>query len=76
MTIPSNMNELSDSISNFVCTIKEGTLLYDKFNVSPQQPNLEVRNVVEKMLLLNNRFTILKDEGFFLLKIYRRNWKC
>ena len=65
MTIPSNMNELSCCINNFVCTMKEGNLLYDKFNVSPQQPNLEVRDVVEKMILLNYRIMILEDEGFF-----------
>ena len=68
MTIPSNMNELSNSFSNFVCTMKGGNLLYDKFNVSPQQPNLEVRNVVENIIFLNNRITILNDEGFFCWK--------
>ena len=42
--------------------MKEGNLLYDKFNVSPQQPNLEVRDVVEKMISLNHRITIVEDE--------------
>ena len=52
-------------LNNFACTMKEGNLLYDKFNVSPQQPNLEVRVVVEKMISLNHRITILEDERIF-----------
>ena len=52
-------------LNNFACTMKEGSLLYDKFNVSPQQPNLEVRVVVEKMISLNHRITILEDERIF-----------
>ena len=59
------MNELSSCINNFACTMKEGNVLYDKFNVSPQQPNLELRDVVEKMISLNHRITIVEDEGFF-----------
>ena len=45
--------------------MKEGNLLHDKFNVSPPQTNLEVRDVAGKMTSLNYRITILEDEGFF-----------
>ena len=65
MIFPSTINELSTCVTNFACTMEEGNFLYEDFNVDPQQPNLEVRDVVEKMKSLSHRIEIIEDVGFF-----------
>ena len=65
MIFPTDSNKLSATITNFIRSMKEGNALYDEFDIDPHQPNLEVRDVVERMRLLNHRIRITEDLGFF-----------
>ena len=45
--------------------MRKGNFLYQGFGIDPCQPNLEVKEVVEKMRMLQHRIRIIEDTGFF-----------
>ena len=48
--------------------MKEGNTLYELFNVDPDHPNLEVKEVVKMLKSVNININIIDDEGFFLVE--------
>ena len=65
MIFPVNQEQLSEAISNFIQSMRKGNFLYQEFGIDPCQPNLEVKEVVEKMRMLQHRIRITEDTGFF-----------
>ena len=54
MIFPVNQEQLSEAISNFIQSMRKGNFLYQEFGIDPCQPNLEVKEVVEKMRMLQH----------------------
>lgn len=63
MVFPSADGELKDVVTKFVEVMKEGNQLYHVFDLEPYQPNLEVRDVLQRLTHVNLR--IKEDIGFF-----------
>ncbi|CAB3986625.1 Hypothetical predicted protein [Paramuricea clavata] len=63
LVIPSNKSDIRAMTSSYKQTILNGNLLYQGSNLPHDQPNLEVRDVVNKIKDLN--LQILHDLGFF-----------
>ncbi len=60
-----NQEQLSEAIRNFIQSMRTGNSLNQEFGIDPCQPNLEVKEVVEKMRMLQHRIRIIEDTGFF-----------
>ena len=63
LAIPSNKSDIRAMTSSYKQTILNGNLLYQGLNLPHDLPNLEVRDVVDKIKDLN--LQILHDLGFF-----------
>ena len=63
MLFPTTIQDLCVAINMFTSSMKEGNIVYDRFDLSPCQPILEVRDVTQR--LGNLDMQIHQDEGFF-----------
>ena len=63
LEVPLNKKEIRATAESYKQTITNGNFLYQGMNLPPNQPNLEVRDVVSRINDL--KLYILQDLGFF-----------
>ena len=63
LTVPFSSDELTNAVNKYEKIIQTGNILYQQLHLPPGQPNLEVRQVINKIQDLN--MLITEDVGYF-----------
>lgn len=63
LTPPFSSSDLTNAVNKYEQVIQTGNILYRQLHLPPGQPNLEVREVINKIQHLN--LVIMEDVGYF-----------
>ena len=83
LPIPKQIQDLSQTIPVYNQLLFKGNHIYSSFNLPPQQPNLDVKQVLDKKDENLQNLTMVSDNGFFspqhledyIVQYHRRNPK-
>ena len=65
LPIPKQIQDLSQTIPVYSQSLFKGNHIYSSFNLPPQQPNLDVKQVLDKKDENFQNLTMISDNGFF-----------
>ena len=65
LTVPTQRSDLNQILPVYGQLIHEGNQIYDSLNMPPQQPNLDVTQVLQQNINSLDKLSIMADTGFF-----------
>ena len=72
LKIPNQLSDLSHVLNFYSQIIQKGNEIYDSFSLPINQPNLEVRQVLQKNNPAFRRVNLLTDMGFFTVQDFEK----